>query len=1328
MEDIKELFEAFSLGVAYAVFAVFAVCGVFCLFAGAIGELKKTAKRHGRMLVALFLVVSAWSAYTAFPSSKEKRKSGSFSSSSPVKHAVLHPQTLLSPEDFARGYALVRIASNEVHDFSAPATARICEKWRLRGANRDRYCIRSSQDLPWRFPFAASSFDKVIVRSSGVVELGDCLARLEPYNGNLGIVPEANWGSIIFNADTQSCFWSFLTSSNSLQLTWQNVLHNRLADKPVSFQCEFLENGNFIYRYNLSYIDEALTTRYYHRLDPSDFPGSDRDGDGLSIDDEIFVHRTDPYCRDTDFDGLSDYEELFRYGTDPHNPHTLSEIYSDGIAVKLGSLDPFSYPLGSTNTVLEHIFYSGTTNGAFAYPQSSDSKAVLKVTISGSGSGDLIVGEDVVPLLPRSTMQRSASSANELLLSVPKNVTLKLKKRGDATVEAALDSSEFAFGVLPSGNKAGWIHFPNTKAVEPCIHDYNAKKKYVSLPVGKDANQVACTWAGGTGVEVENYPPRSAEITGRFNPKEESGVTYSLTHPQYLFGEITYSQTVRFCPKPPEEDEDEEDSPWYSGDDSSDGGNSLCLSCELGLCGGSCGCECGCGSDSDDEDDAEPEEPQNDEICPVHNLAYAECASLHEEEYTNALANAQQLGGVLYIREPLAYEEIHLEVPSEYRNCCPCPDHWTNYVSVAYKSNRLSLVDADGNEFERTDKNCNVMLAGASPSREVGDAKLAFARNGEVYLEFAKTVLGVGISATNLEKCNTLNENFGVPLTVCTNAANGAELDLIANVKLPAGNIHLELADVTGRFALWYYDFGIGDYRKLLDSEVMPQKTFPIAAWKEIMKRSDTMANLPIYLTSSESGSAKLIFRYWAVIDGKFVQDTAEQRITSVLPPLLPDMNLDGWMDTLDVVEYLDGRLFRFWTNEDTVKGDYVGHNPDTTRNCADNVVNGRYDLVNLFAAKLDLKPFIDAWGSSVSFELSANSEDAMRYCAVNINPNEADKIYRDDTFTRNGGVPLHAAPLTALRYDGIAINPSEVLGEGNAPGMLAFETAEAGESVTLRVKIGDEVVYTFRMPISISSVRDMYRWNNLRYVCGGTGGDGSSIGAPWNFPDEETNGKDVFFLHGFNVSGDSARNWASQIFKRLRLSGSKARFHGVAWYGDYNLISSTFNGLHYHQDVFNALQTAPIFKSYVESCQSDSASRIVIAHSLGNMVANEAFRQGLSAGHYFMCNAAVASEAFDGSLQAHQDVDDGFSEYVPSDWHQYPCESWAANWHKLFANDNNDARREMGWPNRYADSLAKVGEVCNYYSSGDEVFEEAPAAPSLLAGVFHGRLSIFRM
>lgn len=94
---------------------------------------------------------------------------------------------------------------------------------------------------------------------------------------------------------------------------------------------------------------------------------------------------TDPSNPNTDADGLTDYEELFVYNTNPLNPHSVCDTYCDGIAVKIGDINPFSYPEGSTNTVLEHVFYSGTTNGAFAYPQSSDSMAVLEVSVSGSG-------------------------------------------------------------------------------------------------------------------------------------------------------------------------------------------------------------------------------------------------------------------------------------------------------------------------------------------------------------------------------------------------------------------------------------------------------------------------------------------------------------------------------------------------------------------------------------------------------------------------------------------------------------------------------------------------------------------------------------------------------------------------------------------------------------------------------------------------------------------------------------------------------------------------------------------------------------------------------
>ena len=109
--------------------------------------------------------------------------------------------------------------------------------------------------------------------------------------------------------------------------------------------------------------------------------------------------RADPHNADTDYDGLNDGEELFVYNSDPLGPYSIGSDYSDGFAIKIGDLNPFSFPEGSTNTVLEHIFYTGTTNGVFTYPQSSESMAVLQVSVSGSGTGDLIVGNQVVPLV-----------------------------------------------------------------------------------------------------------------------------------------------------------------------------------------------------------------------------------------------------------------------------------------------------------------------------------------------------------------------------------------------------------------------------------------------------------------------------------------------------------------------------------------------------------------------------------------------------------------------------------------------------------------------------------------------------------------------------------------------------------------------------------------------------------------------------------------------------------------------------------------------------------------------------------------------------------------
>lgn len=70
------------------------------------------------------------------------------------------------------------------------------------------------------------------------------------------------------------------------------------------------------------------------------------------------------------------------------------------------------------------------------------------------------------------------------------------------------------------------------------------------------------------------------------------------------------------------------------------------------------------------------------------------------------------------------------------------------------------------------------------------------------------------------------------------------------------------------------------------------------------------------------------------------------------------------------------------------------------------------------------------------------------------------------------------------------------------------------------------------------------------------------------------------------------------------------------------------------------------------------------------------------------------------------------------SNWRDYTNACWAANWHRFFTDDPNDARGKMGWPNRFQDALANAAEVFNYYSSGDEVFWEFSTVPGELEGL----------
>ena len=483
---------------------------------GVVGEIRPIA---GGVLGDPAPVVDEWSDFTPITSTNTTRT--------------------LTGEDFRRGFVMTQIETGEEHDFSTPPDATIVSDWQAFGAATDWIYVALTN---WAFSVATNDVERLRVYSFGKIEPlireeGNAIATnywFAPFMASLGVVPEANW-SLLNESARPSRVWYCVTHRNTFVVTWENVLLDRDAGSPISFQVEFWPDGRFVYRYDFSRIDAEtvegvlagasfsgntwvtnflptnVTSMAFCPLAGDDAYNQDSDGDGIATIDELFVHYTDSHNADSDFDGLSDYEELFSCNTDPLNPHSVSDAYCDAVAVRIGGLDPFSFPEGSTNTVLEHIFYSGTTNGVFAYPQPSAEVAVLKVMVSGSGTGRLVVGDAVVPLVAPPQM-RSGAVTNTLLLAVGRGVRKEVWFDKPDDLDVALASDDFLIGEMPTWYWAhGWLAFPHTDATVPCIHDLYAKARTVTLVHGEEFAGLAATWKS----EEQGVSPRPGRARSR---------------------------------------------------------------------------------------------------------------------------------------------------------------------------------------------------------------------------------------------------------------------------------------------------------------------------------------------------------------------------------------------------------------------------------------------------------------------------------------------------------------------------------------------------------------------------------------------------------------------------------------------------------------------------------------------------------------------------------------------------------------------------------------------------------------------------------------------
>lgn len=453
---------------------------------------------------------------------------------------------------------------------------------------------------------------------------------------------------------------------------------------------------------------------------------------------------------------------------------------------------------------------------------------------------------------------------------------------------------------------------------------------------------------------------------------------------------------------------------------------------------------------------------------------------------------------------------------------------------------------------------------------------------------------------------------------------------------------------------------------------------------------------------------------------------------------IIPDYNRDGKIDDSDRVKMTQGKPLVFWKNDDadtgnTNESDY--DRPGSGNNGSDVRVNGRCDLLDFTPVLIDVSKAIpESWSQEKRSRLTWSFANApVNVVFTKLTKDNLGKFGHDDEPTYGPEFNQNAYNANVLRLTSYTNDAGDAFNElinsnGQVVVLLEGRTINTNAVLKLEGAVNNQKVIEASLPICIDSVESMYRFVNLR---GSEISDTPQINISsttnTNYFNAATCDKDVFFLHGFNVNIDGAKAWGSEIFKRLWQSGSNARFHMVTWTGNYSWApGDTFNGLHYQHNVWYAQRTSAALKSYVEAAQADATKRIVMGHSLGNMVVCEALREGLVAGQYYMFNAAVASEAIDETFRVENPGDDGFDKYVRPEWRDYPTGTWAANWYKLFNNNSTDSRGKMGWANRFSDALDNASEVFNYYSTGDSIFTEDSSIPSVITDVTHWGIDWF--
>ena len=461
-------------------------------------------------------------------------------------------------------------------------------------------------------------------------------------------------------------------------------------------------------------------------------------------------------------------------------------------------------------------------------------------------------------------------------------------------------------------------------------------------------------------------------------------------------------------------------------------------------------------------------------------------------------------------------------------------------------------------------------------------------------------------------------------------------------------------------------------------------------------------------------------------------------------PLLIPDYDRDGVIGVADGERAQAHERLVFWLNDDdddegTDGGANAGDaNTDlhdvpggegNDKDCEDRVVNGRCDLLDFFPVLIDVNG-VDEWGD-YTWELSSKSVNVV---FTGLSAGNAGSFHTMDVKWIDGDTSLYKAEVERLAGEGgkeVVALPERFLQDGR--GVILIEGAALGdEGLTLRgMRYGsDPAVVTLKL--DVKNVEDMYGWMNLRPKAKEVKDEGE--GEQWKVENSSvrlptttsttttTDGRHFILVHGYNTNHEEARGNAAEFYKKLWQSGCDAKFTAVEWQGDQSqkeLFGVTFTP-NYFVNVENAFLAA---RPFADACKKLPGEKILVGHSLGNLVIASAIKDyGLDYMKFVMLNAAVAREAFDENAYDEDMVDEdwidekgkvrgggvdvgvggGVGEDVGGDDLTNHLDR-AARWYRNFAGKEYDPyeyRRKLAWRGRFAN----LPRTVNFYSQTDNV------------------------